>query len=194
MVELLIAGVLFGFLAGSIGAVFVNTSHIVSQVRQMIREKNDTLFFFSRIRKDLRRSVQLSDFPFKGKPEMCLIPIKTFDSKKNVRLCYVKYTYEDGRVYREESPVTQDIFSETKAARQVVLKGVESFRFLYPYLSGEENLEFREDWREDTYYGLPAAVKMKIVFKDSAKKEPVSEIIEILQGGIAPVLEGATLS
>ncbi|MFA5167819.1 MAG: type II secretion system protein GspJ [Candidatus Omnitrophota bacterium] len=192
LVELLIAGVLFSFLAGSIGAVFVNTVQGIARVRETIQEKNNTLFFFSRIRKDLRRSAQLSEFPFEGKPRMCRIPVKTIDSKKNVRLCYIKYTYENGRVYREELPLAEDSFAAAESPKQVVLKDIESFRFLYPYLSGEEKIEFREDWRKDTYYGLPAAVEMKIVLKNSVEKQPVLGIIEIPQGSIAPVPEGAT--
>ncbi|MFH0984312.1 MAG: hypothetical protein V1882_02125 [Candidatus Omnitrophota bacterium] len=189
LVELLLAGVLFAFLAGSIGVVFVNTSHAVARVRKTILKMDNSIFFLARIRKDLRHSVKLSEFPFVGKPEMCRIPVKILDAGKKVRLCYVKYVFENGSVYREESPLGADDFETKEVPRQIVLKEVQSFRFLYPYLSGEEEIEFREDWREDPYYGLPAAVELVIAFKDGVKDPPVPEIVEIPQGIVAPIPE-----
>jgi hypothetical protein len=183
LVEVLVAGVLFSMAGSALCAGLIQGVKAEQIIRKSWKTYDPLRVLWIRLEKDLRSSIVLRSYPFKGSQDELSFPVLKIETDsfggKIYRLSEIRYFIKDGILIRSEQPLSTKLVKE-EPKENIVLREAKTAKFLYSYLDAEEKIEFKNFWLEAPYYGIPRAVKIETETSDSGVL--ITKLIALPQG------------
>lgn len=168
LVEFLVASILFTLAGSGLYTTLTQGLKAEARIQEGFQSQMPFVLLWERIEKDLRNSVTLRDYPFKGKNGEISFP--AFLEK---RLVLVRYYVQEKKLIRAEEKLPEKLRKE-KPTEKVLLRNLESFQFEFSYRDEEERLCFEPFWLEEPYQGIPRGVRVEIVIEGVSRTKMIS--------------------
>ena len=168
IIEFLVASVLFSLAGSGLYLTFVQGVRAKTRIEESFRTYDPFRVTFLILEKDLRNSVVLKDYPFRGKEEEIQFPARFKND-----LFLIRYSRKGHSLIRSEETLGPKL-AKAKPEERVLIQNLRAFKFYFPHHNEEENSFFESVWLEEPYYGIPRAVKIEIGTEEIGLEKMVS--------------------
>ena len=127
-------------------------------------EREGEVFLFQ-LTRELRASVPYLKSPFQGGKNFLSFPtsLEHYTPKGITKeLWLVEYQLKDGRLIRTERKLKKEKLRQEAPAKETVFERLSTCRFEFLYLASSRQLEWRAEWPNDPYIGLPRGVRLTL--------------------------------
>lgn len=190
LIEFLVATTLFSLAGSGLYTGFLQGIKAHQKIEESFQTYDPFRILFLRLEEDLRNTVTLKDYPFKGQSEEIEFPLLLTEEKakgeKEKKLLIVRYFLKDQDLIRTEEELTHKLVKE-KPKQRLLFKNIKSLEFRFPYEDQEEKRTFESFWLEEPYQGIPRGVRINL----QTPKAALTKTVSLPQGKIGH-LEGKT--
>lgn len=188
LVEAIVAVALFSVIAlasyGSFRSGFVAYQRIESQLGQ-----NYELNMLMRgLDQELKNSLYFAGVPFEGESDRIRFPtrLRRFDGKKmSDELVAVTYQYRGKRLERIEEKLREE-FNDKRSEKESLL-AFETCRFQFAYRQRNGGIDWKSEWKESPYMGLPRAIRLAVQEKSSTGKSEEKKFRFLIPHGVLAI-------
>lgn len=191
IIEILISLSIFAVVAVTLYSTFSAGLSVWQRSGDNSDAYQDIRIVFDDMARDLKDMIYFtkdkeSMFIFSGMPgEISLMTLEEGASEKleaNREVVRVTYSFDDtkGELTRQRADITLG-FDIKKAEKDILLKGLEDFKFEYCYYSGDEDEPYlwQEEWKDEDMK-TPRGIKITAFFKGSKNAKEGSKITRII--------------
>ncbi len=150
------------------------------RTEENLNKNREGEIFVFQLSQELTQSFPYLKSSFHGREDSIVFPteLKRASDKGFLTGLYaVEYRVEGGTLVRSERKLRKDKLREEPAVRETIFEGLSVCRFEYLMLEGGRELEWRKDWLNQPYVGLPRAVRLTIGGASSGDETKTYEIL-----------------
>lgn len=166
LVEMLIAVSLYALAMVCLTNAWLSCAHAHERARAELVKYEKVRSFFLRLERDLRRAVNDTEHPFRGKEDELSFETYVSPSSRTLSKSFTETGYlfsERGLSRSEKDPETEEILRERS------FPGFEAIRFSFPYRKEGGEIFFLPFWLEEPYQGLPSEVRVELSLSEGMK-------------------------
>ena len=144
-----------------------------------LTEERDLDVFFYQLTRELKAAFPYSKDPFQGTREMIAFPTASvrYTPKGAIEeLTHVEYRVKGRSLIRTERKLRKGKLREEQTRTETIFERVGECRFEFLYFGSNKKLEWREEWANKPYTGLPRGVRVALSgsgFGDGAKSHEI---------------------
>lgn len=188
LVEVLLVSTLIAVVSLAVFRCFTNGLKLWSRAQHLNRE-SEVVIFLDKMAEDLRSTVNMSGFNFKGTAEQLSFPavVRTKADQKSARakeeivsqIGAVRYRYDvsERTIFRQQANYAQALKKKWQPDELPVVSGVDGLEFHYDVASDREFL-FKSEISE----GIPSGVIVEIHFSDERGSHQIKRYLSIPVG------------
>lgn len=189
LIEVLVATLLFSLAGSGLYTGFLQGIKAHQRIQESFQTYDPFRILFLRLEEDLRNTVTLKDYPFKGKSGEIQFPALLKEEKlkerNETKPLLIRYSLKDHHLIRTQEEIASRLAKE-KPKERILLKNLRSLEFRFSYEDPQEKRTFESFWLEEPYQGIPRGVRIRV----ERDKASLAKLVSIPQGRVGHLRRG----
>lgn len=163
LIELLIVMIILSVTLTVLYSCFQTGLTAYRRTESALVEDREGDVFIKELARELKNALPYLKRPFVGKPNAISFPAQVahYTPKGAEReLCLVEYRFEGRTLVRTEQKLRKDKLRESEKLKETMFDRLKDCRFSFLFALSDEQLEWRDDWPNQPYTGLPRGVRI----------------------------------
>ena len=182
LIETIVSVSLLSVIAISASGAFRNGLVAYQRIESELGREHEINMLVRQMNLELRNAIPYAEIPFEGESDRITFPARLWEyDKKGFKedLYEVVYQYR-GRMLEREQRKLKKTFSEDGKEEKEKLLAFETCKFQFAYKNSNGGVEWRNEWSDNRYLGLPRGIRLTLVQPKTNGRRSLEKVFDLL--------------